>query len=111
MRNYKKLLLIEDDPKMLRTLKRLLKRSFDVETASSLDEAEDALSKNTYSIVVSDFDLGPSTSQQLFTQFPEVKFIVFSGNPPISILPNNVLAIVQKPDFKKLLVLLKPFES
>jgi two-component system response regulator HydG len=80
-----KILLIDDEPDILHVVSFLLRtEGFDVETASSAEQALQMLSQTTYDLAVSDYLMPSMDGIQLLQKVRGKKdytpFIFFSGN-------------------------------
>lgn len=85
MSNKPKILLIDDEPDILHVVGFLLRtEGFDVETASSGEQAIQMLSQTTYDLTVSDYLMPNMDGIQLLQKVRGKKdytpFIFFSGN-------------------------------
>jgi CheY-like chemotaxis protein len=76
-------LLVDDEPEMLRVLQLGLQEQFEVETACSAHEAEMMLATGTYDVVVCDHMMPDEEGLTFLTrarrQFPQVQRILLTG--------------------------------
>lgn len=82
----KRILVVDDDPVMARTIARVLRREFDVQTAESGAGALKALEAGSFSGIVSDADMpamsGPELYQKVVAIYPSMakRFVFFTAN-------------------------------
>lgn len=82
----KRILVVDDDPVMARTVARVLGRDFDVKTVDSGADALIALEAGGFSGVVSDIDMpnmsGPELYQKVVEIYPALahRFVFFTAN-------------------------------
>lgn len=79
-----KMLLVDDEPNVLSSLKRVFrKESYQVSTASNADEALDILSKSDHQLVISDFKMpgmnGAQFLQEAKKLYPQMIRIMLTG--------------------------------
>ncbi|MEZ6058827.1 MAG: response regulator [Planctomycetaceae bacterium] len=90
----KSLLLVDDEPDVLLSLKGLLRREFELHTAESGDEALRILENHPIDIVMSDQRMPGMTGAELMIQvrnrFPETVRIVFTGYADIKAVIDGV---------------------
>lgn len=80
-----KVLLVDDEPKLLRALSRNLKKSFDLTTAESGAEAlEIVRTQGPFAVVVSDMNMpemsGVELLEKLYVQAPDTVRMMLTGN-------------------------------
>jgi DNA-binding NtrC family response regulator len=102
-------LLVDDEPLLLRSLERILRRDgHRVELSESAQGAEAALSDPALDVVLLDLLLGPASGLELLERLklerPEVEVIVITGNASIE----SAVACIQGGAFD---YLAKPFED
>ena len=82
-----KLLIIDDEPQIRRLLVDLLDGSYDCCDASSAEEALNALSEQTFDLVLSDIDMGGMSGLELVPRVhalsPDTVVVMISGNQDI----------------------------
>ncbi|MBW1997483.1 MAG: response regulator [Deltaproteobacteria bacterium] len=105
------ILVIEDDPKIRKVLRRLIERAgHDVEEASDGLEGLKSYRKKPADLVITDIIMprkeGLETILDLRREFPEVKIIAISGGGRLSPLPYLEVA----EGFGALRVFSKPFD-
>ena len=89
----KRILVVDDDPPLVRTVVRVLSRTYEVDTVSSGQEALDALKRYTYSCIVSDVDMPGMSGRELFQKvvkaYPHMasRFVFFTGSISEKALP------------------------
>ncbi len=81
----KRVLVVDDDPEVLRTMNQLLRRrGVDVQVAFGAEQALEALGTSDYSAVVVDFNMhGPNGAwllRQVRDRYPELSRILLSGS-------------------------------
>lgn len=78
-----RILLVDDDPWMLRALRRLLEVQFDIDLAQNIGTAVARLSVAIPDIVISDLNIGPERGEELLAilrrDYPSVSRIAISG--------------------------------
>ncbi len=84
-----KLLCVDDEPEVLKSLERLLRSDFEVTTASNTSEALQYLEvENNYSIVLSDFRMPEKTGVELLSivkkKYPTTVRAILSGQIDVS---------------------------
>lgn len=81
-----KILLVDDDPSLLRVSRLILhmQTSFEIDTASSVDEAVEKLKKTPYDAIISDYEMpnknGLDFLEDLKKEKNNVPFVLFSSN-------------------------------
>ncbi len=77
------ILLVEDDPLVARATARLLRLRHEVTVAGGVAEALAALAGRAFDVVVSDFDLGDGTGDEVLARAAEVqpaaRRVLYSG--------------------------------
>lgn len=77
------ILLVDDEPEMLKVLKLGLQTDFDVETAASASEAEMMMGTRPYDVIVCDHLMPDEEGLAFLTrarkQFPQVQRILLTG--------------------------------
>tara|TARA_Y100000310_G_C20599970_1_gene772497 strand:- start:631 stop:1380 length:750 start_codon:yes stop_codon:yes gene_type:complete len=73
-----RILIIDDKPLVLRSLVRVIRGPYDIDTATNLGEAKELLSKNSYSVVVSDNNISGKNTNDGLGLFQELSV----GNHP-----------------------------
>ncbi|MCA9190372.1 MAG: response regulator [Planctomycetales bacterium] len=80
----KKVLLVDDNPTLLRALGRVLEERFDIETAESGTRALEMLEQEAFDVLISDFKMPSMNGIQLVTQvqkeWPNTRCMILTGN-------------------------------
>ncbi len=82
----KRILIVDDDPVMARTVARVLSHEFETQTVESGDQALKELEQGGFSGVVSDVEMpgmsGPELYQRIVRLYPAMakRFVFFTGN-------------------------------
>jgi DNA-binding NtrC family response regulator len=106
MESPAKILLVDDEPAILQTYRRLLARSFEVDTASEGPEALALMDSNgPYAVVVSDLRMpgqdGLSFLRESRTRCPQTIRLLISGGDDErvdrAVEDGTVFAVMQKP--------------
>jgi PAS domain S-box-containing protein len=85
VKNSIKILHVDDDPDFLKVSKQILaeRGSFQVDTASSVDEAAEKMKKETYDAIVSDYQMSDTDGLQFLKELREegnsIPFVIFTG--------------------------------
>ena len=97
----KRILIVDDDPVMARTVARVLSREFDVDTVDSGDKALEAMGRENFSGVVSDIDMPGMSATELYQNvvrlYPDMArhFVFFTANDGSVPLHNKVPVAVK----------------
>lgn len=75
----KRLLLVDDDHKILRTMHRLLYSTWEVEIASGVNEARAMLAERHYDVVLSDWDM-PDGGGWAILEASSAPVVIHSGS-------------------------------
>ena len=84
-KSYLRILLVDDDPCILEVSKQILatENKFEIDDATSVDEALNKMEKQTYDAVISDYEMplknGLDFLKELRKQQKDVPFILFTG--------------------------------
>lgn len=101
------LLLVEDDESLLKNLKKLLSRKYEVDCANNLNTAFELLNQKKYSMIISDFKIGNRNGLELLEKINNFEykplFILITAYPDWEI----ALESMKKGAFD---CLAKPFE-
>lgn len=96
-----RILLVDDDARVLRSLERLLRAHFRVETAASGEEAIERVGRETFDCVVSDFRMGAADGLAVLEATaraqPACARILLTGDPPEEIPDGLIEALLLKP--------------
>jgi signal transduction histidine kinase len=112
------ILLVDDEPRLLRALKRPVSEEFNVLTATSGDEALDVLAKNTQvKVIVADMQMpgmnGIELLKNVKARFPSLRRVMLTGNADMetaiaAINEGEVMRFLRKPcDTNELITLLR----
>lgn len=79
------ILLVDDDPLLLRAMARLLKDRYVVRTANSAEQAQEIIGLARVNVVVSDYDMGHGLDGGQFlawveTTHPVIRRVLCTGN-------------------------------
>lgn len=103
-----RLLLVEDDDALRRSLVRILRREYAIDEAADGQEATEKLTKRTYDVVLSDINLPHASGVDLLRRVREhdldVPVILMTGQPSIE-------TAIQAVDLGAFTYLRKPFEN
>ena len=81
-----KILVVDDEPSILKGLRRLLGRRFQVETASSAEQAIDLVTSNSYHAVITDYDMpghnGIWLLEAISEKAPQTRRVLHTGTNP-----------------------------
>ena len=77
------ILIVEDEPDLAEALAHTLGRAYEVAIANSVGQARAAIARQHFDAVITDFNLGGETAQELLmelaTKQPDVRRILCSG--------------------------------
>lgn len=94
----KRVLLLDDDPIILRTVSRTLGQEFDVNTYLQGRLALEALRQQSFDAVVSDMDIGDMTGVEFYREAVKVRpelsqrFVFHTGSP----VPETNVPVIRK---------------
>lgn len=87
LKKKKNILLIEDDPKLVKSISEILGREYKLETADTAEKAVKIIQKAVPSLILLDFDLkemdGIAIFQKIHPLAPHIKIIMFSSSKSI----------------------------
>ncbi len=94
----KKILVVDDEPLVLSTIERALsKAGYEVTAVKDGDSCLEALSSNSFGLIIMDLHIPGSSAMQLAesarARCPGAKFLFISGGQA----PENVVPYIQKP--------------
>jgi DNA-binding NtrC family response regulator len=85
-------LLVDDDPVVLKSIGRQLSINFNVKLACSAEDAACKLALQTFDVIVTDFDMPQYNGIWLLTQvahnYPGIRRILFTGSDPSLFYPH-----------------------
>jgi len=95
-----RVLLVDDEPVVLRALVRLLKEAWTVDTADSAEHALLLMASRPYDVVVTDYEMegrdGVWLLRQIEKQYPKVRRVLHSGSDPADIENHVRSGLVQR---------------
>jgi DNA-binding NtrC family response regulator len=95
-----RVLLVDDEPVVLRALVRLLKELWKVDTADSAEHALLLMASRSYDAVVTDFEMdgrnGVWLLEQVKLRYPTVRRVLHSGSDPVQIESHLRSGLVQR---------------
>ncbi|MDH5401608.1 MAG: response regulator [Candidatus Heimdallarchaeota archaeon] len=106
----KEILLIDDDPNITSSLKRLLQKEYLINVANNLDEAYSCLQQKEYSLIILDFDLkDTSNGIEISNYIQDISPLTYK----IMLTGTNEFRVVKKAINEGSInyFLLKPFEA
>lgn len=92
-----RVLHVDDDTLQTELVARQLPSCDDrltVETANSVEEAVERLDRESYDVLVTDFDMGPADATDLLDEiagYTDVPTVLFTGRDAAALAPSNVL--------------------
>jgi DNA-binding NtrC family response regulator len=100
-----RILVVDDEPMVLRALVRLLREHCIVDTADNAEHALLLMSSRAYDAVVTDYEMGGRDGiwllRQVERRYPKVRRVLHSGSAPIAVETHVrsglVQSFVQKP--------------
>jgi DNA-binding NtrC family response regulator len=101
-----KILVVDDEPIVLESCKRVLGESFEVSLAKSADDALESMSREVFSLILLDIKMpgkdGMTLMRQVKEKWPDIPVIIMSGY-----VTNETMEEVAKTDAATFLA--KPF--
>lgn len=95
-----RVLLVDDDPFVLRAVRRLLCKYWNVEVASNAEVAAMMLATHRFHAIITDFDMPMYNGIWLLTQvalnYPATRRVLLSGSEPDMLLPHVRSGLVQR---------------
>ena len=92
------LLLVDDDPQVLRVACRLLENDWEIQTARTAAEAAQILQKRNFDTVLTDYEMPGRDGIWLLSEVkrlcPNTRRVLFSGSRPIGILDHLTSGVV-----------------
>lgn len=104
-----RVLLVDDDPALLETMKAVLDDVFDVAVCRSAGEAIELLACESFHVICSDWQMPGMNGIDFFRQLSRRAGLVSSGCILVTAHADSLLEQVAWPDRKMLGVLRKPF--
>jgi two-component system response regulator HupR/HoxA len=94
-----RVLLVDDEPTVLRSLVRLLKETWTVDTADSAERALLLLANRAYDAVLTDYEMvgrdGIWLLKQVERRYPDVRRVLHSGSDPEDVISHVRSGLVQ----------------
>jgi two-component system NtrC family sensor kinase len=95
-----RVLVVDDEPVILRALVRVLKRDWTVDTADSAEHALLLLASRPYDVVLTDYEMdgrdGIWLLRQLEQRYPTVRRVLHSGSDPSGLEEHVRSGLVQR---------------
>ncbi|MBN2340102.1 MAG: response regulator [Deltaproteobacteria bacterium] len=95
----KKILLVDDDGTVLRSLRRFLTVHYHVETAANAEMAAVRLAEGDFEAIVTDFDMpiynGIWLLGQVAAKYPQMNRVMISANDPALFAPHIQSGLIQ----------------